>query len=182
MNTTIVHVQNGDRMRATYGCLFVPNGVCCRPCIADACTARVCLADQVVFTEMSRAGGGSDPCEGRAPSRVEDGCILTSAAGCETATSSMVHVSRGWRKSERRCGVRSTTWLQSCGSLPTLRKAFHALYDMPLRFPSVGRFRPLFSIFAFRPGHAFNSHTSGPTPCHTKQRKKHKNGLSANKS
>ena len=55
-----------------------PHGVCRPPCIANACTARVCIADQVVVTERSRASGGSDPCEGWAPSRAEAGRILTS--------------------------------------------------------------------------------------------------------
>ena len=57
-----------------------PRGDDSPPCIANVCTARVCIAYHVLLTERSNAdGGGSDPCEGRAPSRAEDGCTLTSA-------------------------------------------------------------------------------------------------------
>ena len=75
--------ENGDRVRATVAFL---HGVVCPPCHAYARTARVVLCTAyghvvVTVTERSRAGGGSDPREGRSPSRADPGVILTSAVG-----------------------------------------------------------------------------------------------------
>ena len=83
VHAMFVHVRNWKTVIACMQHVIAfPRGDDCRPCIVNVCTARVCIADHVLFTDKSTAyGRGSDPCqrEGWAPSHTEAGCILTSA-------------------------------------------------------------------------------------------------------
>ena len=128
-----------------------PHGVGYHPCIANACTARVCIADQVVVTERCRASGGSDPCKRWAPSRMEAGCILTSAVGAKGP--------RPWR-TFREDGA-SANETAVCGARPGCNPSVRFRDSSPAQGlpclawyafmapPSVPRFRPLFSYSPF---------------------------------
>ncbi len=109
-------------MRAT---VAFPHGVCCRPCRAYARAARIviCIAyGHVVFTVTERycAGGGSDPREGRSPSRADPELSLLPRLGRK----GHINGARFPNTADVRtklCGVQSTTWLQSFCSFPCAR-------------------------------------------------------------
>ena len=154
-----------------------PHGIDCRPCIANACTARVCIADQVVVTVRgrSRAGGGSDPCEGWAlPARKLDASLLPRLGRKEP------HPWRTFREDGASpneaavCGAR-------LGCNPSVRFQPCARLSMPcticLYAPSVRRYRPFSLDSPFAPAMLRQFYKSAITV----PKNIFKNGLSASK-
>ena len=79
--------ENGDRVRATYGCLSAWRLSSSVQCVCrHRARVVICIADchaVVNVTETSHASGGSDPRERWAPSRADAGRIITSAVGAK---------------------------------------------------------------------------------------------------
>ena len=139
----IAHVQNGKtEIACVLHMVAFLHCVCRPPCIANAFTARViCIAKHchvvVTVTERSRAGGGSDPREGWAPSGADAGSILTKLLP-RLGRNGHIHGARFPKMAH----VRTKLWCAEhdpAAMIPflSLRQAFHALIMPP---PSVRRF------------------------------------------